>query len=227
MCNLEIASLVEDDEFLADLGSNIWLMDNHKWAFYVWEVFRRTSTVPKFSLVHADYHWDGCNDFHDSEDKERELLAASEDNIFSLVHDENWIRFDSFIAPAIIRGFIEEVHFYCTQDDIFDVGIDEQLLTRMGTHQTIHDNFHSLSNQQFSCPVFFDLCLDLFNDSDTLYGSNLWPESRIIEFLAAMKQTIRDAHLVTVSLSFGYSGTSEDTRRLAQLVLPILQDWRK
>ena len=32
--------LQNDDEFLAELSSNIWIMGNHKWALYVWEKFR-------------------------------------------------------------------------------------------------------------------------------------------------------------------------------------------
>jgi len=223
----EIDVLVEDDEFLVEAGSNIWLMDSHRWAFYVWEKFRLVSKAPQFSLVHADYHWDGGNDFHSSVEKERDLLAANLDQIFELVREGNWIRFDSFIAPAVIRGFIGEVHFFCTQNDGWDVGVDEELLARTGIRQVLHENIQSLSKQRFSFPVIFDLCLDLFNNSTNWYAGDIWPESRILEFLKAMEQCIREAHLVTISLSFGYSGTETDTRRLAKLVLPILQEWRR
>lgn len=38
--SLDTTNLQSDDEFLAELNSNVWLMDNHKWALYVWEKFR-------------------------------------------------------------------------------------------------------------------------------------------------------------------------------------------
>ena len=226
MSELIIDSLTEDDKFLIELDSNIWLMDNHRWAYYTWEKFRLKSDIPKFSLVHADYHWDGGNDFHSLPEKEQELLHGNLDSIFQLVHEGNWIRFDSFIAPAVIRGFLSEVHFYCNQDDSYDVGIEEGLLARMGTLQTIHDDVKTLSNHQFTHPVIFDLCLDLFNESDGWFDGDLWSESKIMQFLTSIKKTICEAELVTVSLSFGYSGTEDDTRWLAKLVIPTLENWR-
>src|SRR4051812_28727799 len=119
------------------MGSNIWLMDNHKWAFYIWHRFRRQSQIEKFSLVHADYHWDGGSDFHGSEEAEQEILRADDAALEALVRDEQLIRYDSFIAPAVLRGYLSEVHFFCKQSpDEGDVGIDEALLARTGTLQS-------------------------------------------------------------------------------------------
>ncbi len=50
---------------------------------------------------------------------------------------------------------------------------------------------------------------------------------QIMYFLNAMKEKIIAAEVVTVSLSFGYSGTEADTRQLTKLVLPVLEEWRK
>jgi hypothetical protein len=226
MPNIETNNLAPDDNFLVCLDSEIWLMDNHKWAFLVWEKFKLISDIPKFSLIHADYHWDGVNDFYSAPEKESELLNSNIDQLHAMVAEGNWIRFDSFIAPAVIRGSIGEIHFFCTQDEGEDNGIDEDILSRMSTRQFFHDNMVSLSNQKFSFPVIFDLCLDLFDTSIILDQGEHWPDSEIIEFLTSMKPIIQAASVVTVSLSFGYSGSEEDTRRLAKLVLPILQKWR-
>ena len=39
-------------------------MDDHKWAYYVWEKYRCESVHnPPFTLVHLDRHWDGVDDF--------------------------------------------------------------------------------------------------------------------------------------------------------------------
>jgi hypothetical protein len=56
-----LAALDEDPDFYADLGSGVWLMDDHRWAFYIWQRFHATSGAGLFSLIHADYHWDGVN----------------------------------------------------------------------------------------------------------------------------------------------------------------------
>ena len=219
--------LQKDDEFYADLGSNIWLMDNHKWAFYVWNKFHLESGIPRFSLIHADHHWDGGNDFHEAPEEEKEFLNASDERLIELLREEMWIRWDSFISPAIIRGFIDEVHFFCKQDDDFDVGISEELLSRSGTKQFIHEDIRPLVSQKFSSPLIFDLCLDLFNKSDMWYQGDIWPQNEIDDFLETTKPLIQQARLITVSLSFGYSGTEDETRQLAKHVLPRLEQWRQ
>jgi hypothetical protein len=104
---------------------NIWVMDNHKWAFFIWHKFRSQSQIDRFSLVHADHHWDGGNDFYNSPDEKQSFLAASDEVIIKLIQEELYIRFDSFIAPAIIEGMLDEVHFFCTQEDS-DIGMDDK-----------------------------------------------------------------------------------------------------
>jgi len=221
----EINALDADDDYYVDLGSNLWLMDNHKWALYIWHRFRGASEIPKFSLVHADYHWDGGSDFHGSEEDEQKILNADEAGLQQLIREENLIRYDSFIAPAVLRGYLSEVHFFCKQNE-YDIGIDADLLARTGTLQEIHDTVEALAAQEFSSPLIYDLCLDLFNKSNMHYGSDIWPDEEIVGFLDACKPLVEKAELVTVSLSFGCSGTKDDTRRLARLVLPKLEEWR-
>jgi hypothetical protein len=222
----EIDALDANDEYYADLGSNIWLMDNHKWALYIWHRFRVASGLPQFSLLHADYHWDGGSDFYGSEENEQKILNADEAGLQQLIQEENLIRYDSFIAPAVLRGYLSEVHFFCRQDE-YDIGIDEDLLARTQTTQVIHDSVEALAAQEFSSPLIYDLCLDLFNKSKMYYGSDIWPDEEIVDFLDACKHIVAKAELVTVSLSFGYSGTKADTRRLTKLVLPKLEEWRQ
>lgn len=118
------------------------------------------------------------------------------------------------------------MHFLCKQDDGSDVGIDHELLARSGTRQFIHHDPEALSKQTFSSPLIFDLCLDLFNDSDKWYQGDIWSDHDIRAFLDITRPLIQKARLVTVSLSFGYSGTEDDTRRLAKMVLPMLTQWR-
>lgn len=227
MLSISFDQLSRDDDFLIDLGNGVWLMDNHKWALLVWEETHNNFNSSKFSLIHVDYHWDGGYDFYDSDDEEQELISANIERIKQFIHEEKLIRYDSFISPAIARGYIAEIHFYCKQNDFSDIGIDAGLLLKMNTHQHIYNTFDSLFNHQSKYPVIFDLCLDLFNNSTILYMGELWSENMIIAFLNGLKETIKNARVVTVSLSFGFSGTEEDTRYLAKLVIPLIKKWRK
>jgi len=222
-----VDSLQEDHQFFTDLGAGLWLMDDHKWAFYIWERYRQESGLPRFSLLHADYHWDGVNDFREAPDELQDLLKADDKSLFERIKDERLIKYDSFIAPAVMRGILEEVHFYCKQDDGSDVGIDDETLKLGGAKQFIHQNAKALSDLKFPSPLIFDLCLDLFNRSDYFYRGDLWSDDEILGFLGSVRTLIAQAQIVTVSLSFGCSGKKEDTRRLAKLVLPILAGWRE
>ena len=221
-----IEDLQEDGEFLTDLGNGLWLMDDHKWALYIWDRYRAHSGIHRFSLFHADYHWDGVNDFRDAPAELEILLKADEDVLFERIKEERLVQYDSFIAPAVMRGLFDEVHFYCKQDDGSDIGIDDEALNIGKTKQFIHENTDTVTALNFPSPLIFDLCLDLFNKSDYHYQSDLWSDEEILNFLTSVKQLVAQARIVTVSLSFVFSGTEEDTRRLAKLVLPVLADWR-
>jgi cell division protein FtsB len=40
---------------------NIYLMDQHKWAFYIWEFARERGLIkPDATLFHVDAHTDDC-----------------------------------------------------------------------------------------------------------------------------------------------------------------------
>jgi hypothetical protein len=104
--------------------------------------------------------------------------------------------------------------------------IDEATLAIGGATQVLHCDAHELARQEFDQPLIFDLSLDLFNDSRMEYQSELWPDSEIAKFLATIKPLVQRADVVTLSLSFGCSGTQDDTRRLAKMIVPELVQWR-
>lgn len=220
---MDFTKLNPCDSFVAHMGKNIWLMDNHRWALLVWEEQR---SAPTYTLVHADKHWDAVYDFHGNTEAEQELVSADIHRIKQYLIEDALIRYDSFIAPAIRRGLFESVHFFCTEDNANDVGIYEGFLNEVGATQVVHQTAESLAAAQFRYPVMFDLCLDLFNYSDECMTGDLWTEAEICDFLSSIRFIIANAETVTVSLSFDYSGTHEDTRSLAKLVLPILLSYR-
>ena len=215
-------ALQPNDAFLSDLGRNVWLMDSHRWAYLVWERHRAAN---RYTLVHADFHWDAVDDFLCSEAQKEALLSADISGIERLVVENEWIKYDSLIAPAVRRGLFKEVHFFCTEEHN-DIGLDEELLLASGTTQFIHNTVESLITYGIQNPLIFDLCLDLFNKSDEWETGDLWSDAEIDGFLKSISPLVQAAEIVTVSLSFGYSGTEADTKHLAKIVLPYLLETR-
>jgi hypothetical protein len=220
---VDFSALVEDDGYLADLGNGVWLMDDHRWALKVWEAERKSQS---YSLIHADYHWDSCYDFDGSKEMEQELMHSSPAQVAELVAKGEWIRYDSFIAPAIRRGLVHTVHFYCLQDSISDNALDSDFLAACGAKQILHSDAGSLAASHIEGSSIFDLCLDLFNRSDQWAEGELWPDTEIEQFLVVVRPLIQAAELVTISMSFNYSGTAADTRHLAEFVVPRLLSCR-
>ncbi|GIX54018.1 hypothetical protein CQA4T8M7_32740 [Sphaerotilus natans] len=107
----DCSALVEDGNYRVQLAPGVWLMDNHKWALLAWE--RERVPGRRYVLVHADFHWDGVDDFASDGAPTKELLAADVDELESMIAGDKYIRFDSFIAPAVRRGLLSEVHFSC------------------------------------------------------------------------------------------------------------------
>lgn len=224
MTTINFSELVENDNFLVALGHGVWLMDNHRWALKVWETEK---TNQCYSLIHADYHWDSICDFHDSIEMEQQLLQASSAQVAELVADGQWVRFDSFIAPALRRGLIHTVHFYCFQDEGDDNAFDTELLNQCSAKQIIYSDIAALAAAQIESPLIFDLCLDLFNRSDQWCEGDLWIDAEIEQFLHSIRHFIQSAELVTVSMSFNYSGSIADTRHLTELVIPWILECRE
>jgi len=213
------ADLKPDDDLLLALPHGVWLMDNHKWALSVWA---RHHTGPRRWLFHADHHWDSVDLFRENDRAQAALQAADTKTLDQWIRDNNRIQYDAFIAPAVRKGLFEEVHFFCTQDDDWDKGLDPALCEEMGVGQTLHACIDSFVGVTPRAPIVFDLCLDLFNEATKYYGSKLWSDSAIMSTLEALSSKLSAAEVVTVSLSFGFSGTEDDTRRLAELVVPQL-----
>lgn len=217
MPQIDFSSLVEDSNYLVDLGRGVWLMDDHRWALKVWETERKSG---QYTLIHADFHWDGCYDFHGYSEMEDRLLGLTPEQICQLVAKGEWVRCDSFITPAIRRGLVHTVHFYCFQEGPGDDAIDPDFLKICNAKQYIHSDASSLAAAEIVAPFIFDLCLDLFNNSDKWSEGNLWSDAEVIEFLVTTAPLIRKAEMVTISMSFNYSGTASDTQHLTKLVVP-------
>jgi UPF0489 domain len=227
-----LAELKPDLPYREAIAPGVWLMDDHRWAFWVWA---RTG-LKGATLVHADYHFDAINDLTPEELEElrhlpiaeiesKYLLPANQD---AMNEQKTPIQMDSFIAPAILLGLINQVFFFCYQTDT-DVGVSEDVLEAGRCRQTMLKASKDLRNIRAS-PLLFDLCLDLFNldPKRRMYEeTNLWTDGEIIEFLGHAEGLFQRADLVTISCSFGYSGSEEQTRALTRLVLPAIVSARQ
>jgi hypothetical protein len=209
------------------LKNDVWLMDDHKWAFFIWEQYRdKLQENDRFELAHMDYHWDAVNDFLEKSEQD-ELSAISDLAVLEALVSEDIgkIRKDSFIAAAIIRRLIKKVRFHCLQSD--ELALDDELIQTYDCEQYIYENESALVKSiDFKNSLICDLCLDLFNRSDMWEEGDLWPDKAIIGYLESIRTLITAATVCTVSMSFGYSGSREDTRHLAQLVVPRILEMR-
>ncbi|MCG3150707.1 MAG: hypothetical protein PCFJNLEI_04208 [Verrucomicrobiae bacterium] len=221
---VNFAELVEDKAMCTPLAGNVWLMDDHRWAICAWEEHRLAAALERLALVHVDYHWDSLDEYDSRPDDVPALLAADLPMLRNIVAADELIRYDSFIAPAVRRGLVDEIHFLCRQDD--GEPLEPCLVAAAGAAQHIHESVAKLAAVQLDCPYLFDLCLDYFCDAKMEGEGPVWPDAEVLAVVEPLRPLVEAADAVTVSLSFRYSGTADDTRHLAALVLPRLQAWR-
>jgi hypothetical protein len=213
----DIESFGPDPSYFEEMYPNVWLMDDHRWSYYIWEkCFHKYGVTAPYTLLHIDKHWDAVNDFLKDGDQEQLCYITDINKIRDIVSD-NLIRKDSFIAPAIIRGIINEVHFLCFQDYTTQ-GLSLELLNKFSSSQVIYTDQRSFVKDAPSGSLF-DIDIDIFNRSDYWATGELWTDNEILEFLDDCSELIKSSPLVTIAMSFGYSGTEEDTKHLTRLVV--------
>lgn len=219
---VDFNALQADDEYFVRLDQNVWLMDNHKWAICAWEAHRVEGALGRLNLVHVDYHWDGVDDYHGERSAQRALRAADLDALMNLVLADQFIRLDSFVAAAVRRRMLSEIHFLCRQQ----VGIHRDLLRLGGVSQRVHGDLDQLGAANVAAPYVLDLCLDYFCDSNQMGEGPIWDDAEVIATMESLRLLVEGAGAVTVSLSFDFSGTAGNTQHLASLVLPRVMAWR-
>ena len=203
----------KNDEYFDEIYPNIWIMDNHKWALYCWEQYRGKNKIPS-TLVHIDYHWDAVNDYYKNE---YELNNIDLDTMKNIISEELYIRKDSFIAPAIIRKFINRVDFHCFQNNT-EVGLDSSLLTKYQVKQNIRYQIDDLVKSTGTCEIILDIDLDIFNTIGSKFGK-LWSKDKIINYINKLSPLIKKAKIITIAMSYGYTGSNEEIEYLTRLVV--------
>lgn len=216
--------------YFEELYPNIWIMDNHKWAYYAWEkYFHENKSIPN-TLVHLDFHWDAVSDFHQSDEKQdlSWFFKLSLEEIKKLIAKNTYIKLDSFIAPALIKKYFKKIHFNCFQYDE-KIGFYHPILEEYQVSQFVHESINDLvSAIQPNTPIVFDFDIDIFNRSDQMYDKgDLWSEADIRSYLKSCEPLILNAKVITIAMSYGYSGDSDDTRYLTELVLSSIIDMKQ
>lgn len=207
-------SFQKSENYFKEICPNIWIMDNHKWALYCWEQYRIKNKIPS-TLVHLDYHWDAMNAYFEDESfvKNMDLKA-----LYNEIKN-NIIRCDSFITPAIIRGYIDKVDFHCFQTDT--IGFDGDFLNRYNTRQNIHNNIEDLVNEIGKQEIILDIDLDIFNTLGMRMGS-VWFKEEIKTYINKINPLIKQAKIITIAMSYNYASSNEDIEYLTKLVIPLI-----
>jgi hypothetical protein len=204
-------------------------MDDHRWALYIWEKIRETRQLDEAVLIHADYHWDAIDDCCENSGFKEKVERATVADIRKMTEAcKKPIQYDSFIAPAVRRRTIKTIHWFCLQsENDTEPGFDSEFLSEFDCDQIFHTDHAEFIDASIKKPILFDLCLDLFNHDDgTWYEGSIWSKDEIDSFLQSCRNLVIDAEVITVSLSFGYSGSKTDTIALARHILPSLYEQR-
>lgn len=221
MSNIDKIIFGNNEEYFEEIYPNIWIMHNHKWSLYCWEKFKENNDIPSI-LVHLDYHWDACNDYSEDESIIKNMNLKDIKN--ELIEDTN-IRKDSFIAPSIIRGYINRIDFHCFQTNNA-IGFDNNFLNRYDVTENVCNNIEDLVQNIRDQEIILDIDLDIFNTLGSRMG-NLWSKEEIESYIHTITPLIKQAKIITIAMSYGFSGSDEDIEYLTKLVVPMIINIKK
>jgi len=210
-----------NEGYYEEIYPNIWIMHNHKWSLYCWENYRENNEIPS-TLVHLDYHWDACNDYSENESTIKYMNLNEMQDV--IIENTN-IKKDSFIAPAIIRGYINRVDFHCLEK-VNAIGLDGDFLNRYNAIENIHDKIEDLILAIGSQEIILDLDLDIFNTLGSKFGI-LWEKGKIESYINTIIPLIKQAKIITIAMSYGHTGNDEDIEYLTKLVVPMIVNIKK
>jgi hypothetical protein len=184
-----------------EVAKGVWVMSNHKWAWYCWEYSSKHRPI---RVIHIDYHWDSLNDFTDINDID---LLTSLDTLFKIesftaTEQQGLVKDDSFIAPAVIRGLINEIHFYCFQDE--HPGFYQQFVEKYNLTQFVHSKIEDLLKIELVTPFILDIDLDFFNKT-------YFPTERDVhDFISKIQKLLTQAEIITIAKSDLYNWKLKD-----------------
>ena len=196
-----------------DLDKNLFIMNNHRWAFYCWQKYLTRSDT-KIKIIHIDAHPDAC-----SIDREFEEELINESNLESIT--DKCLKWDNFIDAFVKKNennieIISLVHGKYFNDCFCDEKFEY-------TNFDNEKDFFQAINEIKSFDIV-DIDLDFFIDADkseTKYES--WSEERIAEFMKLLCTQIDTPNLITISTSPScMGGLMEDNKVLLERANTLL-----
>ncbi|MEK5149058.1 UPF0489 family protein [Psychrobacillus sp. FSL K6-4615] len=206
---------------------NIYLMDNHKWAFYIWELAREKSIInPNATLIHVDAHLDDCPFVLQDNPEYLEINELSTLKEFT----ENHITYDTFIWPAFGRATIDNIIYV---SDFYNEPFEEWATdfvkgrTYKGLRVRSMSQFkNSVEDGQVEPYVndnslILNLDLDFFNE-ENFYGGKpkLMSDNEVFNSLTYLKEVYK-WELITVALSPECCGGEEASNHLLDIFVDV------
>lgn len=91
---IDFSSLDENPDYFEPMAAEVWLMDDHRWALFVWEQHRQKVAAERYSLMHADYHWDSNDEFLEDAEARAKLAAADVDGLRAMTAAREYIKYE-------------------------------------------------------------------------------------------------------------------------------------
>ncbi|WP_121615793.1 UPF0489 family protein [Virgibacillus halodenitrificans] len=206
---------------------NIYLMDNHKWAFYIWELARKKSVIsPNATLIHVDAHLDDCPFVLQDNPEYLEIKELSSLKRFT----ENHVTYDTFIWPAFGRGTINNIIYVSDYpNEPFQDWATNYVEGRTyeGLRLRSMPHFQKAAESGLVEPyvndnsLILNLDLDFFNEED-FYGENpkLKTDNEVFSSLTYLKN-VYNWDLITVALSPECCGGEEAAKHLLDIFVDV------
>jgi hypothetical protein len=87
-----------------------------------------------------------------------------------------------------------------------------------------YKNIKNLVKKNLGHNFFLDIDIDIFNNKQEMINEgDLWPDEKIDTFIENLQPLFQDSLVITIAMSFGCSGTPEDTRKLTRMLLERLK----
>ncbi|MDV3448807.1 UPF0489 family protein [Bacillus safensis] len=208
----------------------IFLMDQHKWAFYIWELAREEGLImPNATLFHVDAHLDDVPSV--LQDNPEYIDIEGLENIKSFT--DKSIQNFTFIWPAFGRETINNIIYVSdfSRSDPFEEWTRENVAGRIYEGIRVH-SIEELKDSILLGEVepyvhnnslILNLDLDFFNEEE-FYDRDpkIKSDQEVMESLTYLKNLYK-WDLITVSLSPEYCGGEEACDHLLKLFLKVFK----
>lgn len=204
-------------------------MDNHKWAFYIWEFAIEKSLIKSNStLFHVDAHLDDCP--FGLQDNPEYLNIEGLSSLYEFT--EKYVKYDTFIWPAFGRGTINNIVYVSDfQNEPFQDWATNYVKgriyegLRVRSINELRSKVGKIELDQLikDDTLILNLDLDYFNEGNS-YGekSKLKTDKEITESMTYLKN-LYNWDLTTVALSPECCGSEEACDHLLQIFMDVFE----